>query len=372
VLPQAGIKHHHGSLGQGRIIQQPTVSRRKSSHSHSGRVHSHPLPKVGIRHKHGNLDFGKATKKKTKIIRKAIQDRPIPHYHNGRVHSHLLPKNGLDHAHGSLGVGKPIKNKIFTAMNSNIPEGQFRKGNIEISGFYDVISIKGNKITSYRRRFGERKFLSKTYLLQKKEIHILEQILTSIGAEKWKPFYNNHPELKVGHKWALNYKSRTLKIKSAGFHRTPPGYYKLFSYVFDTLTRNKDPIKPTYAIDGSFSMGGMGGSQSITLQNKKLIYTKFRRGEKAISRIYYLSNTDIYKLEKKLIEKETKTWVKIYNCRPRLMDGTSWSLKYKSKRLNIESSGSNCYPKHYKEVAHYLLEEIMKGKKKARGQQVLQ
>lgn len=331
-------------------------------HSHNGRVHLHVLPKEGIKHRHGSLGEGRIIQQTRVTKRKKRHINKVPHSHDGRVHSHILPKNGFSHSHGSLGLGKPLKNTAYTAITSNLPEGLFRTGNIKSPGFYDVIKIKGNKITSYRRYPGEKKFRSGTYLLKKKEIYKLEQILRSIGAEKWKAFYNNNTEINSGYKWTVNYKSSTIIIKSAGFHQTPPGFNKLFSYVSDTLTRNKDPIKPTYAIDGFFTSGGIGGYQSIEIQNKKLIYSKRVRGRKTISRIYYLSYIDIYKLEKKLIEKGTKKWVKFYNCRPRLMDGTSWSLKYKSARLNINSSGHNCYPKYYEDVAHYLLEVIMKGK----------
>lgn len=95
------------------------------THSHGGKVHSHPLPSTGLRHTHttgggstsgsgytGGGYTGGGGGGTTYVPPRNPNPYPqqynpgnnnggVPHSHCGRVHSHPLPPQGLAHTHGN-------------------------------------------------------------------------------------------------------------------------------------------------------------------------------------------------------------------------------------------------------------------------------
>lgn len=109
-------ENYGGSGGSGGATKAPVT------HSHGGKVHSHPLPSTGLRHTHatgsgsgggssGYTGGGYSGGNTYVPPRTNYQPPPrynagnnsggVPHSHCGRVHSHPLPSQGLAHTHGN-------------------------------------------------------------------------------------------------------------------------------------------------------------------------------------------------------------------------------------------------------------------------------
>jgi len=95
-------------------------------HSHNGRVHSHVLPQAGINHRHGLLGQGRLIQKTTKTNkRKSNYINKVSHSHDGRTHTHILPKIGIKHRHGSLGQGKTIQHQKIQGSKKKYRENNY-------------------------------------------------------------------------------------------------------------------------------------------------------------------------------------------------------------------------------------------------------
>ncbi len=91
------------------------VNKAPVTHSHGGKVHSHPLPATGLRHTHATGGGNAYTPSNTYTAPTNTYTPPVsnnagnyagnnsggtPHAHCGRTHSHPLPAQGLAHIHG--------------------------------------------------------------------------------------------------------------------------------------------------------------------------------------------------------------------------------------------------------------------------------
>lgn len=112
-------------------------------HSHNGRVHSHVLPQVGIKHRHGSLGHGRIIQEPTSTNKRKSHINKVSHSHNGRIHSHVLPKMGIKHRHGSLGQGKKIiQQKIIQSSKGKHGENNYFPKHIYLQRYP---AISGNQ-----------------------------------------------------------------------------------------------------------------------------------------------------------------------------------------------------------------------------------
>ncbi|MEZ5537273.1 MAG: LysM peptidoglycan-binding domain-containing protein [Thiolinea sp.] len=87
------------------------------THSHSGKVHSHPLPATGIRHTHtmgGNNTVPVATQQQPAGNYTGNYNGGVTHSHSGRTHSHKLPASGLNHTH-----------RVGAAAGGQVPQANY-------------------------------------------------------------------------------------------------------------------------------------------------------------------------------------------------------------------------------------------------------
>ena len=142
----------------------------------------------------------------------------------------------------------------------------------------------------------------------------------------------------------------------------------LFTLVF-SVSCNSNHIKNNNkkisgVTEAHFSIGGMRGSYTVDIKGNKLIYTvhKHRGGGSRQEAIYTLTKNDLDQLEKELISAKATEWSQVYKNPPRMRDGTSWEIKYKSGALNISSKGKNNYPKSFHIIRIYISSTLLKGK----------
>lgn len=135
-LPATGIRHTH-TMGGSNSVQQPAAGNNSggTTHSHSGRTHSHNLPASGLNHTH-RMGAGAGAGTQTQQVPQANNYTPPAannnqggqaHSHNGKVHSHPLPASGLNHGHnmgGAQGGNPPAAQN-----NYNVPSGNTNVAN---------------------------------------------------------------------------------------------------------------------------------------------------------------------------------------------------------------------------------------------------
>ena len=122
-----------------------------------------------------------------------------------------------------------------------------------------------------------------------------------------------------------------------------------------------EKVKKPQNTVGYFYIGGFtGNSYAVKISGLSINYSVMRGGKVLKSRNIKLTASELIKFETNLKSLGVMSWSSNYS-NPRILDGTNWIAKYKSKNFAINSKGKNNYPKNFKIFKSLISKELLKG-----------
>ena len=98
----------------------------------------------------------------------------------------------------------------------------------------------------------------------------------------------------------------------------------------------------------------------LKISGLSLNYSVIRGGKVLNSKNIKLTVPELIKFEKNLKSIGVVSWSSNYS-NPRILDGTNWIVRYKSKNFTINSKGKNNYPKNFNLFKSLISKELLKG-----------